>query len=125
MHTPDTFAWSDSRTIQTAGIMELVEIPQSFGRTTLLTRSERYDEIVSFSDKAWSVMDVSLSKSFHLGEGVVTLEIQSRILTFLVQCAEFLLHDQDLKTSSFSSTPDFLPGALISSIAVTASKTTE
>lgn len=125
MHTPEVFAWSDSRTVQTASNMKLVEVPQSYGHTILLTTPKRYGKIVSFNDKAWSIMDVAHSKSFHLGEGLLTLEIQSKILAFLVLCTELLLHDQDLQSVPLYSPSDSLSGALKSADAVAAPKPTE
>ena len=53
--------------------MKMVEVPQSFGYTILLTREKEYGRIMSFNDQSWSVMDVALGKSFHLGKGLVIL----------------------------------------------------
>ena len=125
MHTPDVFAWSDSRTVLTASYMKLVEVPQPYGHTILLTTPKMYGKIVSFNDEAWSIMDVAHSKSFHLGEGLMTLEIQSKILAFLIRCTELLLHDQDLKSVPQYTTSVTLSGALKAANPIAAPKPTE
>lgn len=124
-HTPDVFAWADFRTVQTANHMKLVEVPQSYGHTILLTTPKTYGKIVSFHEKEWSIMDVALGKSFHLGEGLVTLDIQSEILAFLLRCTELLLHDHDLKHIPLYSPSESHPSALIPGKAVGAPKPTE
>lgn len=44
-----------------------------------------------------SVHDLLTGKGFSLGEGLIVLELQDKILKFLVACTEFLLVDKGIK----------------------------
>lgn len=86
--------------------------PKSSRKKTQLTRSPRqlgsqkahetYGSIVSWDSDLNSVQDLLLGKGFHLGEGLVVLEIQDRTLEFLVACTELMLHDQGIKAVATS-----------------------
>ncbi|TAQ88807.1 hypothetical protein B7494_g2891 [Chlorociboria aeruginascens] len=101
-YEPNVFAWVDSSRIPMAqefGISRL----QTFQHYMLLTGESKmtYGSIFQFGndsetyDEGWTSVDDG--RSFLLGEGFLCLEIQSKILKFLVGICELLLFDVNLE----------------------------
>ncbi|CAD6586423.1 MAG: hypothetical protein ASARMPREDX12_002366 [Alectoria sarmentosa] len=106
-HTPDVFAWSDSSTSIMANTVQAVHVPRVVGHSMLLTgQSTRYTygTIVSWSQNKDAAQDMYVGRGFHLGEGLLLLEIQDKLMSFLVRCTELLLQDMDLSDEAMDVT---------------------
>ena len=57
---------------------------------------ETYGTIVSWSQNKDTAQDMYVGRAFHLGEGLVLLEIQDKLMSFLVRCDEASLAGQGL-----------------------------
>ena len=108
-HTSDVFAWSDSNTILMANTVQAVHVPHVVGHSMLLIgQSTRFidETIVSWSQNKDAVQDMYVGRGFHLGEGLLLLEIQDKFMSFLVRCTKLLLQDMDLSDEAMDVTVD-------------------
>lgn len=105
-HTPDVFAWSDSSTTSMANTVQAVHVPRALGHSMLLTGQstrETYGTIVSWSQNQDAAQDMYVGRGFHLGEGLVLLEVQDKLMSFLVRCTRLLLQDVDLSDEALDA----------------------
>src|SRR5271170_7582389 len=89
-------------------------IQQSFleGYTMMLngqTSPKTYGRLLDWSVHAEAQDLIRIGIGDHPGEGLLTLEIQEKILRFLLQCAENILHDLLPLAQSSISVPQQLP----------------
>lgn len=84
-HAPDVFAWRDSSTVQIANSIEAVVVLRAVGNSMLLTGQKSrktYGKVVSWSDNNQAAQDMYLGIGSHLGEGLILLEIQEKLMNF-------------------------------------------
>ncbi len=108
-HTPDVFAWADSSTTSMANTVQAVHVPRAIGHSMLLTGQntrDTYGTIVSWSQNKDAAQDMYVGRAFHLGEGLLLLEIQDKLMSFLVQCTKLLLQDKDLSDEAMNAGVD-------------------
>jgi hypothetical protein len=96
-HTkPHVFAFVDFET-QQIGLTSGAIVPSYLGSYTMLltgeTSPETYGRLLSWDDddNAWDLYTSQIG--FQPGEGLLVMEIQDRLLRFLVQCAETIVND--------------------------------
>jgi hypothetical protein len=96
-HTkPHVFAFFDFET-QQIGLTSGAIVPPYLGSYTMLltgeTSPETYGRLLSWDDddNAWDLYTSQIG--FQPGEGLIVMEIQDRLLRFLVQCAETIVND--------------------------------
>ena len=115
-HTPDAFAWSDSSTIHMANVVQAVHVPRAIGHSMLLTGQstrDTYGITVSWRQHKDAAQDMYMGRNFHLGEGLLLLEIQDKLMSFLVRCTKLLLQDVDLNDEAMNARMD-TPQSLLS-----------
>lgn len=108
-HTPDVFAWSDSSTTHMANAVQSVHVPHAIGHSMLLTGQrtrDTYGTVVSWSQNKDAAQDMYVGRGFHLGEGLLLLEIQDKLMSFLVRCTKLLLQDMDLNDEAINAMMD-------------------
>jgi hypothetical protein len=95
-HPPETFALADYEAAHLGLVSQAVERSFLNGYTMLLygqTKAEDYGKVVAWDDDDrafdWMMSEVGRQP----GEGLLILEIQQKILDFLVKCCELILHD--------------------------------
>ena len=93
---PHVFAFFDFET-QQIGLTSGAIVPSYLGSYTMLltgeTSPETYGRLLSWDDddNAWDLYTSQIG--FQPGEGLIVMEIQDRLLRFLVQCAETIVND--------------------------------
>lgn len=95
---PEYFAFTDSLTFKTAVKMEAVKPAAQYCQVMLLTGQksrDTYGKLRSISDTEVENI-VWTGYAFQLAQGIVILETQQRLYSFLLRCAEHLLHDIDI-----------------------------
>ena len=111
-NVPHVFSSFDRKTYRLG--LTCNAIQQSFleGYTMMLngqTSPTTYGRLLDWSlhEEAQNLMKIGIGD--QPGEGLVTLEIQEKILRFLVECAEIILHDLLPLIKSSTSVPQSLP----------------
>lgn len=118
-HQPYEFAAVDFDATHLGRVCGAVTSDFSNQHTILLTgRTDptRYGELVHWDDDQNAMTDCFSRKQQQLGEGLLILEVQQKILSFLRKCAELMLHD--VPTALLLDAP-VMPGAVLSSEADT------
>ncbi|KAH7012268.1 uncharacterized protein B0I36DRAFT_400351 [Microdochium trichocladiopsis] len=90
--------------------------------------AEEYGRLLSWEDHEDDFEWLHTSQQFHPGEGLMILEIQDRLLAFLVGCCKQILHDipaEEMTSDQFPIVPEPLhesknPGGLDSLVALVA-----
>lgn len=67
--------------------------------------AERYGRIVGWDDGPGVFEDLMFGIGMQPGEGLVALEAQQKMLSFLVKCAKFIIHDLPLDGESIPEPP--------------------
>lgn len=105
---PEHFAWVDSSPYETAATLDAVEPAPHFHKVMLLTGQTTrttYGSLQDVSSKKDDVEDIVWTGfGFQLGKGLVILETQKQLYSFLLRCTEILLHDIDLSKSTTGTT---------------------
>jgi hypothetical protein len=114
-HKPDVFARQDQKPHELAALTKAYEAYEPAGaftvRLTGQTSAATYGKLVSYP-LGEELDDILSGVGFPSGPGLLILEAQERILQFLVQCAETILHDLDLSaihTAPIKPIVDTLP----------------
>ena len=84
-------------------------MPGVLGHSMLLTAQSTRDThgtIVSWSQNKDAPQNMYVGRAFHLGEGLVLLEIQDKLMSFLVRCTKLLLQDKYLTDEAMDARVD-------------------
>ncbi|MCJ1453083.1 hypothetical protein MMC28_003428 [Mycoblastus sanguinarius] len=106
-HTPDTFANSDFNSIH-LGLTSQIILPVIVDdediwchmRLTGQKTAETYGHLRHFQDDDAAFDHLTYHYGMEPGEGLLVLEIQQRIMRFLLLCVELVLHDLQLNDLS-------------------------
>lgn len=116
---PGTFARSDFNRTGIAHASGAVGIPFISGQTMFLDgrTPTKYGRLVSWEDDSDALETLKSGRAFSMdpGHGLLTLEIQERIMQFLVECCKGILHDSSDSgslTDSQSPVQDTLPAVI-------------
>lgn len=94
---PGTFARSDFNRTGIAHASAAVGVPFMSGQTMFLDgrTPTKYGRLVSWDDDPDALEILKSGRAFSIdpGQGLLTLEIQERIMQFLVECCKGILHD--------------------------------
>jgi hypothetical protein len=109
---PDVFAFFDTQTHRLGDTSRVIQTPFINGYTMLLsgqTTAESYGKLLAWAEDedAFDMMNNGIG--LQPGRGLLVLEIQEKILSFLVQCAEIILHDVLTNNPSKPSTQTSVP----------------
>ena len=107
-NTPDTFSFFDRR-LPHLGITSAAIQPIHLGGHVMLFRGQTCPETYG-KPAVWSeetLMTLLTGAGMAPGEGLLVLEIQEKILNFLLQCASIIVHD--LQITARLSVPLTLP----------------
>ena len=99
-NTPQMFAHADSDAMR-VGHVSGACMPPFLNLHTMLLEGETietYGRIVSWDDDEEAMMKTFNGLGFLPGEGVQVLEIQQKLLGFLLTCCYSILHEMDLNT---------------------------
>ena len=99
-NTPKTFAHSDFDAMR-VGHVSGACMPAFLNLHTMLLEGETvetYGRIVSWDDDEEAMMKTFNGLGFLPGAGVQVLEIQQKLLAFLLTCCYSILHDMDMST---------------------------
>ena len=95
-NTPGVFAYSDQHTQHLGRTSTAIQPTYLSGYTMLLsgqTSPETYGKIIAWDKVSDAFEMMMIGIGVQPGEGLLVLEIQEKILRFLVRCAEIILHD--------------------------------
>ncbi|KAJ5038242.1 uncharacterized protein L3040_007109 [Drepanopeziza brunnea f. sp. 'multigermtubi'] len=98
---PSAFARSDYIRTKIARSTGAVGAPLLLEHTIYLDgdTATSYGRLASWKDDMNALDDVMHDRSFNFGYGLITLEIQDRIMQFLIDCCRLILHDMNESTS--------------------------
>ncbi|OOF91998.1 hypothetical protein ASPCADRAFT_409080 [Aspergillus carbonarius ITEM 5010] len=96
-HPPSTFAAADIDAMH-LGVVTKAIVPIFLNEHVLMLNgmtenTHEYGRLVAWDDHPDAFHWMHKQQQFHPGEGLVVLEAQGRLLTFLVQCSREILHD--------------------------------
>ena len=109
---PDVFAFFDTQTHPLGGTSLAIQPPYVSGYTMLLsgqTSPESYGKLLAWDEHQDAFEMITNGLGLQPGNGLLVLEIQEKILHFLVQCAEIILDDILKNNPSKSSVQSSLP----------------
>ena len=115
---PDVFASFDILNLRIPVKCGAVTIPQIDGYSMKLdgeTSPETYGGLVAHGNMSLFAAKKMMSAGIkrYPGEGLLVLEVQEKLMLFLVKCAEAIVHDLlSLKTTMSSSQPSVLPSVI-------------
>ncbi|KAH7319454.1 hypothetical protein BKA65DRAFT_609300 [Rhexocercosporidium sp. MPI-PUGE-AT-0058] len=123
-HPPSTFARSDYNRTGLAYTSGAVGTPFLNKHTMYLDGETptKYGRLVSWDDDEDAFEDSKSGRAFAIdpGQGLLSLEIQERIMTFLIESCKIILHD--LNESGSLCDPEFPVEAALSKITTDASE---
>ncbi|KAF2688061.1 hypothetical protein K458DRAFT_401459 [Lentithecium fluviatile CBS 122367] len=95
-YTPDVFAMADSN-VARLGFMSKAIVPAFLNEHTMMFTNrktpEKYGELVPWGDDEDAFEWLTSGKGMHPGNGLIVLEMQERIMRFLVDCCKGIMHD--------------------------------
>lgn len=110
-HLPATFAHTDRASCH-IGLVSQVLMPAFLNEHVIMFRhtndARKYAELLNWDDHPDAFDWLNNQIGAHPGEGLLILEIQERILSFLVSCAKQILQnipEQELLTTSIQPAP--------------------
>lgn len=106
-HSPNMFAKADFEATR-VGLVSQAILPTFINMHTMLLDGEAietYGRIVSFDENEDEMLRMFSGLGYHPGEGLWILEIQQKILNFLVKCCHAVLHDFTPSSLIASDTP--------------------
>ncbi|KAM0246503.1 hypothetical protein ACHAQJ_010185 [Trichoderma viride] len=109
---PSHFAAADSEAMRLGIICEAIERPFLNEHTMMLhrvTAAEDYGELIAWDDHPDAFDWMYTQKQFSPGDGLVILEAQDKLMKFLVDCCQVILHDIDkdqLISSTYPTQPE-------------------
>lgn len=92
---PSQFACADAESIH-LGLVSTVIVPLFLNEYTMMlngVEDERYGQLLSWDDHPEAFTWMHEQQQFNPGDGLLVLEIQERVLSFLVKCCKNLFHD--------------------------------
>lgn len=95
-HSPSEFAAADAQVFFLGILAKALETSYSNGWTMILngtTDAKEYGNLVAWDSHPHAYEWLWTRKQFIPGEGMLVLEAQDRILSFLVECCVAILHD--------------------------------
>ncbi|KAK0702821.1 hypothetical protein B0H67DRAFT_595155 [Lasiosphaeris hirsuta] len=95
-HHPSHFAAADDRAIRLGVVTGAILRVFLNGHVMILngaTGPDKYGELITWDDHPDAFEWMHTQKQFGPGDGLIVLEIQERILRFLLDCSRFILHD--------------------------------
>lgn len=98
-YDPEVFAFSDGHPLQLATHAGVITPQRCYGYTMYLTdqkTEEMYGKLAKWNDHPESVYTTFMERRFFPSAGLLVLEIQDKLLSFLVKCAQLLLPDISL-----------------------------
>lgn len=105
-HIPATFVNSDWNTTELGQRCEVVYPTVLLGWIMLL-QPNAYGSLHPHTKESWHTLKTG--QSFPPGIGLLILEIQQRLMAFLVTCAELILHGLDLEAVDLESSTSLSP----------------
>lgn len=111
-HTPPSFAGTDLEAMHLGIVCEAIERSFLNNYTMILhgvTAAEEYGQLLSWDDHPDAFDWMHTQKQFSPGDGLIILEAQDRLLRFLVDCCQDILHDLDkgqLTSSAYPTQPE-------------------
>ena len=107
-HDPDVFANADFNSIHVANVAQAILPSYISGYTMLLIgqKSEaKYGRLLAWDEDDHAFDMMSTGAGIQPGEGLLTLEIQQRVMSFLRGCAEAILQDLPLHDTKIPIQP--------------------
>lgn len=92
---PSQFACADIESIH-LGVVTKEIVPLFLNEHTMMlngVQDDKYGQLLNWDDHPDAFLWMFEQRQFNPGEGLLVLECQERILTFLVACCKVLLHD--------------------------------
>ena len=93
---PDAFAMADENAAH-IGIVSGAIVPAFLNEYVMMftnrKTAERYGELISWDDEDDAFQWLHSGKGLHPGQGLMVLEMQERVMRFLVDCCKAILHD--------------------------------
>jgi plasmid maintenance system killer protein len=108
-NTPDAFAIADQDAAHLGYVTKAI-VPVFLNEYTMMFTNrktpEKYGELLSWDDNDDAFHWLMSGKGMHPGQGLLILEIQERILRFLVDCCKCIMHDvPDLTSDKYPVQP--------------------
>ncbi|PNP44481.1 hypothetical protein TGAMA5MH_03786 [Trichoderma gamsii] len=109
---PSSFAAADYEAMHLGIVSEAIERSFLNEYTMILHRvtvAEEYGKLISWDDHPDAFDWMYTQKQFSPGDGLIILEAQNRLMKFLVDCCQHILHDIDkgqLISSTYSIQPE-------------------
>jgi len=99
-HPPRMFAHADFEAASLGRVTAAIMLPFLNVHTMYLDGEvvATYGRLTSWDEDEDGMDAVFQGQAYQPGEGLMILEIQQKLLTFLVQCCQAILHDLDLKS---------------------------
>ncbi|PVH94037.1 hypothetical protein DM02DRAFT_603094 [Periconia macrospinosa] len=95
-NAPDVFAFADYDAVH-LGVVSKAIVPPFLNKHTIMltgrTTPTSYGALVSWDENDSAFMDMVSGKAMHPGQGLLVLEIQERLMRFLVDSCKRILHD--------------------------------
>ncbi|CAO1629701.1 unnamed protein product [Sympodiomycopsis kandeliae] len=105
-HHPAAFAMADARQTDIARNLKAVVPPTLDGHTMLFrnhTSPEKYGEIVSWKEEPRAQQWIAKGLEMTPGTGLQVLQVQQRLLDFLVKVCARILHDVDFSPDTLAA----------------------
>lgn len=99
-HSPQVFAHADAEMGHMGHVSRAI-LPAFLNMYTMYlddSSVENYGRLVSWDDDDEAMQAVMSRLAYQPGEGLLILEVQQRILSFLIECCHTILHDIDSKS---------------------------
>lgn len=115
---PERFAFADFEAVHLGIVSQAIQRPFLNGYTMLLsgqTVAENYGKVVAWDDHDRAFDWFMSGAAAPPGEGLLLLEIQQKLLKFLVKCCELVLHDISSSALREKATPMHLEVSHLSS----------
>ncbi|KAF4979917.1 hypothetical protein FZEAL_3972 [Fusarium zealandicum] len=111
-HPPPAFAAADNSAMH-LGTVTRALVPIFLNEHTMVlhgtTTADKYGELVAWDSHPDAFEWLHTRKQFLPGEGIIILEAQARLMTFLVDCCRDILHEipkDELVSNSFAVQPE-------------------
>lgn len=108
---PSLFAMADEDAAH-LGLVSKAIVPAFLSNHTTYFRTiafpKHYAELIEWDDDNDGFMDMVSGKGLHPGQGLLILEIQQRIMDFLLKCSNEIMHDipaDELTTEKYTPQP--------------------
>ncbi|RSL64592.1 hypothetical protein CEP53_003994 [Fusarium sp. AF-6] len=111
-HPPPTFAATDNDSVH-LGLVSRALVPVFLNQHVMVlhgaTTAEGYGKLVAWDDHPDAFEWMYMRKQFLSGEGLLILEVQARLMEFLVDCCHEILHEippADLISDAYPVQPE-------------------